>query len=465
MEFSLSLVLWYLVVIGVLITAHEYGHYRVAIACKVKVYRFSIGFGKVLWRRPFGPPGCEFALGAIPLGGYVMMLEKPDEATSPEDAEHALERRPLWQRCAVILAGPGANLLLAIVFFAAAQFVGTQQYMAVLSAPPAGSLLAAAGQRTGDRVVAWSEDGDVDAQGEARWHPVRSYDDFAEAVRDAVMDARGLTLETRAAGAAATRLLPLPLDRLGTTELDVDSAARIGLTVPAAPPVIREVIAGDAAAAAGLKAGDLVQAIDGVAVPDSQALLDRIRASGAGAAPQAMQWQVRRGGQSLALVVRPRVVTEHEHRFGRIGAAIGGEGEQELVRDGLGGSLVFGVVQTGRVAALSLRMFGRMLVGQASLKNLSGPLTIADEAGKSAKRGMAFFLSFLATVSVGIGVLNLLPVPVLDGGRLLYYLFEGASGRPVSTAWQDWLRYGGVFAILLLMSIALSNDLVRFLGQ
>ena len=454
---------WYLVALAVLITAHEYGHYRVAVACNIRIFRFSLGFGPVLWRRPFGEPGCEFVISAIPLGGYVMMLEKPEEDTPPADVDRALSRRPIWQRAAVILAGPVANLLLGVVLYAAAQFVGVQQLVPALSQPPAGSLLAGAGVRSGDRIVAASED-EGDEQGVAHWRDVRSFEDFIEAMAVAVMDGKPLNLQIRHRGAQATQTVTLPLDTLGKNELDLDAVTRIGLTSPYASPVLAEILPGGPAARAGLLAGDVVESVDGQPVVDAQALRDRIRANAAGGTASTMQWQVLRHGSPLTIAVTPRVMTDAGARFGRVDAGIGVI-EQELVHDGLVDSMVFGMQQTWRRSVLSLRMFGRMLTGKASVKNLNGPISIADAAGKSASRGLADFLSFLATVSVGIGVLNLLPIPVLDGGRLLYYLFEGATGRPVSTPWQTWLRYGGVFAILLLMSLALSNDLARLLGR
>ena len=454
---------WYLVALAVLITAHEYGHYRVAVACNIRIYRFSLGFGPVLWRRPFGEPGCEFVVSAIPLGGYVMMLEKPEEGTPPEDVERALSRRPIWQRAAVILAGPVANLLLGVVLYAAAQFVGVQQLVPALSQPPAGSLLATAGVRSGDRIVAASED-DGDGQGAGHWRDVRSFEDFIESMAVALMDQKPLNLQVRHRGSESTQTVTLALDTLGKNELDLEAVTRIGLTSPFAPPVMGEIMPNGPAAKAGLLAGDVVESVDGQAIVDAQALRDRIRANAVGGTASTMQWHVLRRGNPLTIPVMPHVMTEGGARFGRIDAGIGVL-EQQLVHDGLVDSMIYGVQQTWRRSVLSLRMFGRMLVGKASVKNLNGPLSIADAAGQSAKRGLADFLAFLANVSVGIGVLNLLPIPVLDGGRLLYYLFEGATGRPVSTPWQTWLRYGGVFAILLLMSLALSNDLARFLGR
>jgi regulator of sigma E protease len=458
---------YYLITLGVLIAVHEYGHYRVAVACNIKVFRFSLGFGRVLWRRNFGKDNAEFALSAIPLGGYVSMLEKTDADTPPEDIPRALENRPLWQRMAVILAGPAANLLLGVVLYTAAQFVGIEQLVPALSEPSPGSLLATAGLRSGDRVLAL-RDAPADDAGQpddaSGWQDVRSFDDLFEGIAVAMMDQHALTLRVRRPNETGTHDLALPLDALGKTELDADSFKRIGLTAPYAPPLLSDIVHNGQGMKQGLRTGDLVEAIDGVPVPDAQALRDRIRASAADGNARPMQWTLRRDGQELSLPVTARVVTEEGKHYGRIDSAIGGQFAQELVHDGLIDSMRYGAVQTWHRAALSLRLFGRMLTGRTSVKNLSGPISIADAAGKSASRGLADFLAFLARVSVGIGVLNLLPIPVLDGGRRLYYLFEGAAGRPVSTPWQNWLRYGGVLAILLLMSIALSNDVARFLG-
>ncbi|HEY9023857.1 MAG TPA: RIP metalloprotease RseP [Burkholderiaceae bacterium] len=455
---------YYLAMLGILITAHEYGHYRVAVACNIRIYRFSLGFGPVLWRRPFGEPGCEFTLSAIPLGGYVLMLEKPDAETPPADVERALSRRPIWQRAAVILAGPLANLVLGAVFFAAAMSVGIVERVPALSEPPASSMLAAAGVRSGDRIVATSED-EVDAPGGVQWRPVHSFDDFFEGAIVALMDQKPLSLQIQHRGEQGTHEITLPLDTLGKDELDEEAVTRIGLTAPYSPAVVSNVVPSGPAARAGVQAGDLVQRIDDTAIVDAYALALRIRAAVADGKPRTMQWQVQRAGREIVIPVTPRITSDNGRVVARTDVAIGGAYATETVHLGPIDAVVYGTRQMGRHAVLSLRMFGRMLTGKASLKNLNGPITIADGAAKSAKLGLAHFLTYLAQVSVGIGVLNLLPIPVLDGGRLLYYLFEGATGRPVSTPWQTWLRYGGVFAILLLMSLALSNDLARLLGR
>ena len=379
----------------------------------------------------------------------------------------ALTSRSSTARCgsarAVILAGPAANLILGVVLFAAAQFVGIKEIVPTLSQPPVGSMLADAGVRSGDRIVAaGEEDGGADAQ--VRWHDIRSFDGLIEGLAIALMDQKPLSLEVRHRGEQVTHTVTLPIDTLGKNELDLEAVTRIGLTSPYSPPVMGDILPDGPAAKAGLVTGDVVESVDGQAIVDSQALRDAIRADAASGTATTMQWHVLRHGQPLTIAVTPRVMAEEGKHFGRVDAGIGAF-EQELVRDGLLDSMAYGARQAWGRATLSLRMFGRMLTGKASVKNLNGPITIADAAGKSASRGLADFLAFLAQVSVGIGVLNLLPIPVLDGGRLLYYLFEGATGRPVSTPWQTWLRYGGVFAILLLMSLALSNDLARLLGR
>ena len=454
---------WYVVAIAILITAHEYGHYRVAVACNIRIYRFSLGFGPVLWRRPFGEPGCEFCLSAIPLGGYVMMLEKPEDDTPPQDVDRALSRRPIWQRAAVILAGPAANLMLGVLLYAAVQIVGIREIVPALSQPPAGSLLAEAGVRSGDRIVASSED-PLDADGGVNWRPVHAFDDFFEGIAVALMDQKPLNLQIRHRGEQSTQDITLRLDTLGKSEIDLEAATRIGLIGPYAPAVVASVVANGPAARAGAMKGDVVERMDDAPIVDAQALVQAIRNSGADGKARAMTWHVLRAGNPLAFAVTPRIVTEDGRTFARADIALEPPAS-EVVRLGPVDSIGYGVQQTWRQSVLSLRMFGRMLVGKASVKNLNGPIAIAEAAGQSAKRGLADFLELLAKVSVGIGVLNLLPIPVLDGGRLLYYLFEGATGRPVSAPWQTWLRYGGVFAILLLMSLALSNDLARFLGR
>ena len=453
----ISTLLAFIVTLGVLIVIHEYGHYRVAVACGVKVLRFSIGFGRVLWRRQATPESTEFVIAALPLGGYVRMLDEREGAVRPDEQHRAFNRQSLVRRTAIVVAGPAANLLLAVFLYACANWIGIDEPKALLGTPVAGSLAERAGLRAGDWVRATSTDG-------GDWRELRSMTDLRWEITQAVLRGERLYLTLADAAGRGKRQAVLELDTLGATDVAAQLMRRIGLGQPFSEPVIGEVRPDGPAAAAGVRAGDRVQSVDDVTIADRARLLDLIRASAEGGQARAMRWRVERAGQTLDLVVQPAVVVDGDKRIGRIEAFIGKPPETVLVRYGVveGLSQAFG--RTWDMSALTLRMLGRMLIGEASLKNLSGPLTIADYAGQSARLGLAYYLGFLAVVSVSLGVLNLLPLPMLDGGHLMYYLFEAVTGRPVSELWLDRLQRGGVAILLLMMSLALYNDLARLLG-
>ena len=450
-------VLAFVLTLGVLIVFHEYGHYRVAVACGVKVLRFSVGFGRVLWRHQATPDSTEFVICALPLGGYVKMLDEREAPVASAESGMSFNRKKLWQRTAIVAAGPAANLLLAVLLYAAAHWIGIEEPKALMGPPVAASLADRAGLRAGDWAREVSSDG-VD------WKELRSMTDLRSAVIRAVVGGEPLHLTVTDRDGRARRSVVLDLNTLGTSEVDAKLMQRIGLGSPFSEPVLGEVKAGGAAAKAGLRSGDRVLTIDGKAMADATGVRDAIRASGSGGTARPMQWRVQRGGQALEVTVSPGVVTEAGQQVGRIGVYPGQPPEMLTVRYGLVDGLSQAVVQTWQMSALTLKMLGKMLIGEASLKNLSGPLTIADYAGQSVRLGLAYYLGFLAVVSVSLGVLNLLPLPVLDGGHLMYYLFEGVTGRPVSELWLDRLQRGGVAIMLMMTSLALYNDVARLLG-
>lgn len=448
----------FLLTLGVLIVVHEYGHYRVAIACGVKVLRFSVGFGKVIWRRKAEFNTTEFVVSMLPLGGYVRMLDEREAPVDASEVGRAFNRQSLWKRSAIVAAGPIANLLLAVMLYACASWIGMDEPKAVISAPVAGSIAERSGLRAGDWVRASSTDG-------LEWVPVQSMTDLVWHLTQAVMRSEPVHLRVADAHGQHERSVELELDRLINREVDAQLVRRIGLQGVYAEPIMGQIKPGGPAEAAGLRAGDRVLAVDGKAIADAASLREIVRTSGASAgAVQPQQWLVERGAQRLQFEVEPVSVMDGGHRMGRIEAFIGGPPDMVLVRHGPLDGLLQAVTRTVDMATLTLKMFGRMVIGEASLKNLTGPLTIADYAGQSVRVGLAYYLGFLAVVSISLGVLNLLPLPMLDGGHLMYHLFEATTGRPVSELWLERLQRGGVAIMLTLMSIALFNDVVRLVG-
>lgn len=437
----------FLVALGILITFHELGHYWVARWCGVKVLRFSLGFGRVLLKR-VDRHGTEWVLSALPLGGYVKMLdeERQDSADSQAQVKQhpqSFQAQPVGKRFAIVAAGPIFNLLLAVAFYASINLVGTQEPAAILSKPPVATAAAVAGLQGGDQIIA------VNQQAVASWPQVRW------ALLQLAADGGQVEIAFERAGSSLTRVLEMPVAADPTSE---DPIRRLGLAVGGATPQIRLVVESSVAQAAGLAINDLIVSIDGEYKPDVAQVIRIIQAH----ANQPLALEVEREGQLRQISLTPAAVTlENGKVVGRAGFQLGGNLPTVEVSYGFFESVWLGVTKTFDTAWFSLKMMGKMLVGEVSIKNISGPVTIADYAGQTARIGWAAYISFLALVSVSLGVLNLLPIPMLDGGHLLYYLVEIIRGSPPSVRSVDWGQRAGMAVLAGLMVVALFNDLVR----
>jgi regulator of sigma E protease len=443
----------FIVALGVLIVVHEYGHYLAARICRVKVLRFSVGFGRpiALWRR--GADRTEWVIAAIPFGGYVKMLDEREAPVAPGEASRAFNRQNVWKRFFIVVAGPAFNFLFAILVYAGLFMHGLPEARPVLAEPPGGTIAAQARIRAGDTVRA------IDGE------PVTTWQDVRWRVLQAALQGERIRIETLSsgghAGAAELDLRDFPSD-----DVESDVLERIGLRLyrPPLDPVLGRLVTGGPAAKAGLVEGDRILRVDGEPVTSWEALVTAVRAKPG----SLLRLTVERGETTLGIEIVPEAVKAGDLRIGRIGAAPRvppEDADAMLVRVQHGPLDSFGraFAKTWDISVFSLKMLGKMLIGEVSWKHLSGPVTIADFAGQSAQMGWISYLTFLALISISLGVLNLLPIPLLDGGHLMYYAIELIKGKPVSERAMELGQRVGLALLLVMMAFAFYNDFNRLL--
>lgn len=447
---ALYMIIGTLVALGVLVTFHEFGHFWVARKCGVKVLRFSVGFGTPLVRW-HDRHGTEFVVAAIPLGGYVKMLDEREGEVPPALVDQSFNRKSVGQRIAIVAAGPIANFLLAILFFWVVAMLGSQQVRPVIGAVESGSLAASAGLVAGQEIVS------IDGKPTSGWSAVN-----LQLVRR-LGESGSLRVGVRDDGGTLERQHEIRLNQWLKGADEPDPIQSLGLRPwrPAVSPVLAEIDPKGPAAAAGLKSGDKLLALDGVVLGDWQQVVDAVRAR-----PDAkVQLRIERDGAQLELPVTLARKGEGQASGGYLGAGVkGAEWPANMLREVSYGPLEAvgeGLSRTWNMSVLTLESLKKMLFGELSVKNLSGPITIAKVAGASAQSGVGDFLNFLAYLSISLGVLNLLPIPVLDGGHLLFYLIEWARGRPLSDRVQGWGVQIGISLVIGVMLLALINDLGR----
>ncbi len=444
----LQKLLAFLVVLSVLVVIHELGHYAVARWCGVKVLRFSVGFGRIVWSRRLGRDGTEWAVSAVPLGGYVKMVDEREGEIAEADVPRAFNRQSVGKRIAIVAAGPVANLLLAVVLFAGTFVAGIPGQRALLAEPRPGTPAASAGLREGDLVVA------VDGV------PVRSWQDLRWRLLKASGHAEAAVEAVREGGEPRTHALSLA--PLAMADWEGNFMPQLGLTADFGAPVIDEVIPGKPAARAGLKAGDHIVAVDAVPVRSPAEVATRTNAKPG--TPTA--FRIARDGGEFDVTLIPEASQQGGRTIGLAGLRLkidpaAAERMGITVRYGAGDALLEGARKTFDLSVFTLKMLARIASGEASIKNLSGPITLADYAGQSAQAGALVFVGYLALISISLGVLNLLPIPLLDGGHLLYYLAELVKGSPVSDRAIEIGQRIGMAMLAVMMALALFNDLSR----
>jgi len=445
----------FVVAISVLIAVHEFGHFWVAKKLGVKVLRYSIGFGRPLWKIVRGEDRTEYVISALPLGGYVQMLDEKDGEVRPEEVHRAFNRQPIWKRFAIIFAGPGFNFLFAIVAFWLMFFIGANAVKPVIGEVIPDSPAAYAGLKSDQEIVS------IDGESTPVWEVAMNH------LLPALVDRESVKVTTRSPGGSLSQHR-LDLSHI-QKELDPDNLFELIGFEPWRPkldPVVGKVLEGSPADHAGFKTGDRIVQIDQMTVSRFEQMVKYVSARPG----QTLHVRIERDGKMLELTVTPRRIEHSGKVVGQLG--IGSLQQAEIPEKmivyydyPLFAAVGKSVEQTWGMTVLTLKMLGKLFTGEVSIKNLSGPINIAKHAGISASAGLTRFLNFLAIVSISLGILNLLPIPILDGGHLMFYVVEMVKGSPVSEETEMTGRMIGIALLIMLMSLAFYNDIMRLIGQ
>jgi regulator of sigma E protease len=442
----------FIAAIAILVVIHEMGHYCVARLCGVKVLRFSVGFGKTIYTKRFANSETDWVISAIPLGGYVKMLDEREGEVVAQELHLAFNRKPVLQRIAIVVAGPVANLLLAILLFGALFIYGVPSLKPVLGKVLPNTPAATASLQAQETIISINE------------QAIPSWEQVSWVLLDlALQGATEAHIEARTTQGEVVRHV-LNLRALTPDNMDENFLHSLGLQPyqPLVPPVIGKLVEGGVAQRAGLLSNDKILRVDSQRIEDWKELVEAVR----GHPGQLLKLEIERSGTLRVLNLTPEIASEANITVGKIGAAPYIDRREldallTVVRYTPLAAFEHAVRKTWEISKVSLKTLGKMVIGEMSLKNLSGPITIADYAGQSAQMGIVAYLNFLALISISLGVLNLLPIPLLDGGHLLYYMAELIKGSPMSeNAWGAGQKVG-IVLLFTLMALALFNDFSR----
>lgn len=452
-QFFISL-LAFVVALGILVTVHEFGHFWVARKLGVKVLRFSVGFGKPILRYHRKNDPTEYVISALPLGGYVKMLDEREGEVKPEERPLAFNNQSVWTRIAIVSAGPLFNILLAIVVYTAVFCIGIAGIKPVVGGVIENSFAGRAGFQAGDEIVT------VDTRKVRTWQEVRL------GMLETVMDEADISVGVvTPRGESRTRVIQLNGEKILKEQGDIIEMLGFRLWEPKIEPVISEVVVGSAGEKAGMRAGDKILGADGENFESWLEWVHYVRER----PEQPIDLQVLRNEETIALTVTPDAKPSEEGTIGVVGVAVKAQGDlyrdhRVMVRYNPAVALGKGLEKTGDMTMLTFSMIGQLITGSASVRNVSGPITIAEYAGKTASIGLSYFLDLLAIISVSLAVLNILPIPLLDGGHLLYFLIEIVKGSPLSERAQLVGQNIGIIILGCLMTLAFYNDIARLLG-